>query len=72
MPEITCGDCGSPMRQRYIILTMAGGCQQIPDGHPVCTSEDCRARHLEQDRVDQAARDEAAIQKAIASGVILP
>lgn len=73
MPDsLTCADCGSAMRQRYIILTVAGGCERIPDGHPVCSSEECRQRHLEQDRVDQAARDEAALSRAIERGVILP
>lgn len=69
---MVCADCGSPMRQRFIILTMAGGCERIPDGPPVCSSEECRQRQLEQDRADQGARDEEAIQRAIERGVILP
>lgn len=72
MAELTCADCGSPMQQRYIILTMAGDCRRIPDGHPVCTDEECRRKQLEQDRADQADRDESAIQRAIEAGVILP
>ena len=68
----TCGECGSPMRQRYIFLTFASGCERIPDGHPVCTNQACIDRQHEQDRADQKAQDDAALQKAIDRGVILP
>lgn len=68
----TCGDCGSPMRQQYIVLTFKGGCQRIPDGHPVCTNRECIDRQREQDRADQKVRDEAALQRAIERGLILP
>ena len=67
-----CGDCGSPMHQTYIILTFDKGCQRIPNGHPVCTNEECREQHRKQDRADAKARDEAAMQRAIERGVILP
>jgi len=67
----TCGECGSPMRQTYIFLTFDKGCQRIPDALR-CTNDDCLRQQREQDRADQKARDEAAIQKAIERGVITP
>lgn len=66
-----CGDCGSPMRQTYIVLTFAKSCERIPD-QLVCTNEECRERQRVQDREDQRARDDAAMQRAIERGVILP
>lgn len=71
MSAATCGDCGSPMRQTYIVLTFESGCQRIPSDL-VCSNNGCRDRHLEQDRADQAERDEAAMKRAIERGVILP
>jgi hypothetical protein len=67
----TCGECGSPMRQTYIVLTFAGGCQRIPDALR-CTNDVCLTKQREQDRADQKVRDEAALQRAIERGVILP
>lgn len=66
-----CGDCGSAMRQTYSHLTFAGRCEAVPTGL-VCTNEECRARHAEQNRADRDARDEAALERALAAGVIVP
>jgi hypothetical protein len=67
----TCGECGSAMRQTYIFLTLSTGCQRIPDVLR-CTNQECEDRQREQDRADAEARSEAAMQRAIERGVILP
>lgn len=72
MSALTCAECGSPARETFINLNFGkSGCQRIPNGLR-CTNEDCLERQRAQDRADQRARDEAAIQKAIAAGVIEP
>lgn len=72
MTAATCADCGGPMRQPVAILTMSGGCQRLPIGPPVCANPPCAEARKTQDRGDQAARDAAAIERAIAAGVIDP
>lgn len=65
----TCGDCGAPMRQTFAYLTTATGCERVPTGLD-CTSQACRDQQRALDLADQDARDEAAIERAIAQGVI--
>lgn len=67
----TCGDCRAPMRQTWSYLTTAKGCARVPSGL-VCTDAACVDRQREQDRADRVARDEAALQAALSSGLIVP
>ncbi len=67
-----CAECGSPMVQPVALLNVDGRCERMSLGEPVCSGEACTARRRAEDRADQAARDDAAMAKAIAAGVIDP
>lgn len=68
----TCADCGSPMVRRPAMFLCGPGMSGPVYGDPECSGEECRRRRLEEDRADQARRDEEAIARAVEAGVIDP
>lgn len=59
-----CSRCGGPMNAGRAIVTLPRGCQSL-DLPATCSDPECRRR-------GQKERDEAAIARAIADGVIDP
>lgn len=61
----SCPQCGGPMNVGQAFLCFGGGRSAAMDLPPTCTDPKCRRR-------DQAARDAAALERAIAKGLIDP
>lgn len=60
-----CPRCGGPMNAGTAILCFGGPHAETLDLPPTCADPDCRRR-------DQDARDAAALERAIAKGLIDP
>lgn len=64
-------DCGAPMEPR-MVAALCGPGLPGPVYELQCSSAEHQEQMREQNRLDQKARDEAAIAEAIESGLIDP